>query len=92
MPEEENTRSTEGIAWIRHVDPKSADGELAAAYGEIGARDRVAAILGVQSLHPAAMAAHARYYREIMFGDPPLTRTEREAIAVVVSALKDCFY
>jgi alkylhydroperoxidase family enzyme len=38
------------------------------------------------------MAAHSRHYREIMFGDTPLTRTEREAIAVVVSALNDCFY
>ena len=84
--------STDGIAWIGHVDPKSAEGKLAEAYQQIGVRDRVAAILGVQSLHPAAMAAHSRHYREIMFGDTPLTRTEREAIAVVVSALNDCFY
>lgn len=85
-------KSTEGIAWIRHVDPMSAEAELAEAYRQVGVSDRVAAILGVQSLHPAAMAAHAQHYREIMFGDPPLSRTEREAIAVVVSALNDCFY
>lgn len=89
QPDGENTA---GIAWIRHVDPKSADGKLAEAYEQIGVRDRVAAILGVQSLHPEAMAAHSKHYREIMFGDTPLTRTEREAIAVVVSALNDCFY
>lgn len=83
---------TEGIAWIAHVDPGEADGELAEAYERIGVRDRVAAILGVQSLHPAAMEAHSRHYREIMFGDTPLSRTEREAIAVVVSTLNDCFY
>ena len=82
----------EGIAWIEHVDPGNADGDIARAYEEIGARDRVASILGVQSLHPAAMAAHSRHYREIMFGETTLTRTEREAIAVVVSALNDCFY
>ena len=85
-------QNAEGIAWIGHVDPASAEGKLAEAYQQIGVRDRVAAILGVQSLHPAAMAAHSIHYREIMFGDTPLTRTEREAIAVVVSALNDCFY
>lgn len=85
-------KTTDEIAWVRHVDPTRAAGDLAEAYQQIGVRDRVAAILGVQSLHPAAMAAHSRLYREIMFGDTPLTRTEREAIAVVVSALNDCFY
>lgn len=89
---EPNRDTVEGIAWIRHVHPENSEGELSEAYRQIGVRDRVAAILGVQSLHPAAMAAHSRHYREIMFGDTPLTRTEREAIAVVVSALNDCFY
>ena len=85
-------RDTDAIAWIRHEGPGTTEGPVADAYREMGVRDRVSAILGVQSLHPAAMAAHSRHYREIMFGDTPLTRTEREAIAVVVSALNDCFY
>ncbi|HET7855940.1 MAG TPA: carboxymuconolactone decarboxylase family protein, partial [Gaiellaceae bacterium] len=32
------------------------------------------------------------FYRMIMFGDSPLSRAEREAIAVAVSAANDCFY
>jgi alkylhydroperoxidase family enzyme len=49
-------------------------------------------ILASHSLNPEALAAHVRLYRTIMFGDSPLTRTEREAIAVAVSAVNDCHY
>ncbi|MFN2467975.1 MAG: carboxymuconolactone decarboxylase family protein [Gaiellaceae bacterium] len=36
--------------------------------------------------------AHLRLCRTIMFGDSPLTRSEREAIAVAVSSANDCHY
>jgi alkylhydroperoxidase family enzyme len=52
----------------------------------------LANILASHSLNPEALAAHVRLYRTIMFGDSPLTRTEREAIAVAVSAVNDCHY
>jgi alkylhydroperoxidase family enzyme len=52
----------------------------------------LANILASHSLNPEALAAHVRLYRTIMFGDSPLTRTEREAIAVVVSAVNGCHY
>jgi alkylhydroperoxidase family enzyme len=38
------------------------------------------------------MRAHVALYRTIMFGRSPLTRAEREAIAVAVSAANDCHY
>lgn len=49
-------------------------------------------ILAIQGLHPAGLRAHAGLYRTLMFGPSPLSRAEREAIAVVVSAANDCFY
>jgi alkylhydroperoxidase family enzyme len=49
-------------------------------------------ILASHSLNPDALQAHYRLYRTIMFGDSPLTRIEREAMAVVVSATNDCHY
>jgi alkylhydroperoxidase family enzyme len=49
-------------------------------------------ILASHSLNPEALAAHVRLYRTIMFGDSPLTRVEREAIAVAVSSANDCHY
>lgn len=79
-------------AWIPLVGPEEAGGELAETYRRIGARSRVANVIGVHSLHPAAMEAHLELYRTLMFGPSPLSRLEREALAVVVSALNDCFY
>jgi alkylhydroperoxidase family enzyme len=52
----------------------------------------MANILASHSLNEAALEAHLQLYRTIMFGDSPLSRTEREAIAVAVSAANDCFY
>jgi alkylhydroperoxidase family enzyme len=49
-------------------------------------------ILASHSLNAEALAAHERLYRTIMFGESPLTRSEREAIAVTVSAANDCHY
>ncbi|MDQ2910732.1 MAG: carboxymuconolactone decarboxylase family protein [Actinomycetota bacterium] len=66
----------EHIAWVKTAE---------------GARG-LANILASHSLNPEALEAHVRLYRTIMFGDSPLTRTEREAIAVAVSAANDCHY
>jgi hypothetical protein len=52
----------------------------------------MANILASHSLNEEALEAHLRLYRTIMFGDSPLSRVEREAIAVAVSAANDCFY
>lgn len=79
-------------AWIRTVHPDSAEGELRDVYRSVGARRGVSNILGVQSLHPAALSAHDELYRTLMFGPSPLSRAERESTAVVVSAANDCFY
>jgi len=66
----------ERIAWVK----------TAKSSGE------VANILASHSLNPDALAAHVRLQRTIMFGGSPLTRPEREAIAVAVSAVNDCHY
>jgi alkylhydroperoxidase family enzyme len=49
-------------------------------------------ILASHSLNSQALEAHQRLYRAIMFGESSLTRSEREAIAVAVSAANDCHY
>lgn len=49
-------------------------------------------ILASHSLNSHALDAHRRLYRTIMFGESSLTRSEREAIAVAVSAANDCHY
>jgi alkylhydroperoxidase family enzyme len=49
-------------------------------------------VLSSHSLNPAALQAHLALYRVIMFGPSGLRRSEREAIAICVSAANDCHY
>lgn len=49
-------------------------------------------ILASHSLNRRALDAQLRLYRTVMFGESELTRAEREAVAVVVSAVNECHY
>lgn len=49
-------------------------------------------ILASHSLNPEALEAHLRLYRTVMFGPSGVSRAEREAMAVCVSAANDCHY
>ncbi|MGD9548370.1 MAG: hypothetical protein AB7V45_12605 [Candidatus Krumholzibacteriia bacterium] len=53
---------------------------------------RIDNILSCHGLNPAAQRAHIALYRAIMFGDSPLSRLEREAVAACVSAANNCHY
>ena len=78
---------------IRTVAPEEAEGEISEAYVTIGLlHGGEAHILESQSLHPRALVDHHRLYRTLMFGPSPLSRPEREMLAVVVSAANECFY
>ena len=78
--------------WIARVGPEEAEGTLAEAYERISRGQPMDHILEIHTLHPESLLDHYALYRTSMFGPSPLTRVEREAIAVVVSATNDCFY
>ena len=81
------------MSWIDEVDVEDADGKLAGIYAElVEKRGKVSNILKVHSLNPDAMGNHLDLYMTLMFGRSGLSRAEREAIAVVVSASNDCAY
>lgn len=81
------------MSWIDEVDVDDADGKLEAIYAELVAkRGKVSNILKVHSLNPEAMANHLDLYMTVMFGKSGLSRAEREAVGVVVSATNDCAY
>jgi alkylhydroperoxidase family enzyme len=81
------------MAFIRVIPPEDADGDLARLYGDAVKRaGRVYRILQLQSLNPPVLAASLGIYKAIMYGPSPLTRVEREAIAVTVSRVNNCFY
>lgn len=81
------------MSWIEEIEVDAADGELADIYAKlIKQRGKVGNILKVHSLNPTAMGNHLDLYMTLMFGKSGLSRREREAIAVVVSASNDCVY
>jgi len=81
------------MSWIEEVDVSEAEGKLAEMYAAlIKQRGKVSNILKVHSLNPEAMGNHLDLYMTLMFGKSGLSRGEREAIAVVVSANNDCEY
>ena len=81
------------MSWIDEIEVSDADGKLAAMYAElVKKRGKVSNILKVHSLNPDALEGHLDLYMTLMFGRSGLSRMEREAIAVVVSATNECAY
>ncbi len=72
------------MAFIRYVPAE-----------ELAPGDRVADpdhIIQIHAVHPAVMRHHYDLYRELMHRPGPLTRREREILAVRVSGLNRCPY
>lgn len=81
------------MSWIEEIAESEADGQLEAIYAElVEKRGKVSNILKVHSLSPQAMSNHLDLYMTLMFGQSGLSRAEREAVAVVVSASNECAY
>ena len=81
------------MSWIQEIEVDEADGELAEMYAELTKkRGKISNILKVHSLNPQAMGDHLDLYVTLMFGKSGLSRLEREAVAVVVSAANECEY
>lgn len=49
-------------------------------------------ILTIHSINPPALEAHFELYSRALHGDSPLTRVEREVVAVAVSLENKCRY
>ncbi len=81
------------MAHIRYTNPDEAGPKLSALYERYSdARGNLDNILRIHSLNPPSMEHHYDLYRHLMTGPSPLSRVEREMIAVTVSAVNDCFY
>ena len=81
------------MSWIDEIDISEAEGRLADIYRVlVEKRGKVSNILKVHSLNPDAMGNHLDLYMTLMFGRSGLSRAEREAVAVVVSAENECEY
>ncbi len=82
------------MPWIRTVAPGEAAGLLKRIYDEAIARaGKVFNVLRIQSLRPEVLQAGIDLYQELMLSPrSPLSRAQREMIAVAVSRANDCHY
>ncbi len=81
------------MSWIEEIAAEEAEGKLADTYAELEKkRGKISNILKVHSLNPDALGDHLNLYMTLMFGHSGLSRPEREAVAIVVSANNDCDY
>ncbi len=81
------------MAWIKLIDEDEASGLLGRIYEEVRKRaGRVYNIIKIQSNNPPALQSMLELYRAAMHGDSPLTRAQREMLAVVVSKTNGCRY
>ncbi len=81
------------MAYITYDDQPPSE-ELAAHYARF--RDPrhgvVDNILRIHSHNPPSLLGHYELYKTLMRGKSPLSKAQREMIAVVVSRANDCLY
>jgi uncharacterized peroxidase-related enzyme len=82
------------MPWIRTVPPAEAEGLLKEISDEAIARaGKVFNVVSIQSLRPDVLQAGLEIYKALMLSDrSPLSRAQREMIAVAVSRANDCHY
>ena len=81
------------MPWISQVPIAEATGELKAEFDKALRRaGRVWNIVHIMSLNPRTLKASIEFYQAVMFAPSPLSRAQRELLAVVVSAELACHY
>ncbi|MCZ6756569.1 MAG: hypothetical protein E2O47_08655 [Gemmatimonadetes bacterium] len=81
------------MPWIRTIGLDEATGylkqQLEAAVKRAG---RIWHIVDIMSLNPRVLRTSMDFYAAVMYGTSPLSRGQRELIAVVVSRVNHCRY
>ena len=81
------------MAFVPPIPPEEATGATAREFEKAMRRaGRVWGIVAIQSHNGEALRESMRMYSTIMFGESPLSRAQREMIAVVTSQANACDY
>jgi uncharacterized peroxidase-related enzyme len=81
------------MAFIKVIPYEESEGFLRSLYDDlIRKRGKLADVHIIQSLNPETIVTHMDLYLSIMFGQSPLSRAQRDMIAVVVSGVNRCAY
>jgi len=81
------------MAWIKTVSDTEAQGKIKDLYD--GFKKQVGFVPNVISLFsikPRSMETTSNMFKVFMYGPSPLSRAQREAIALVVSVINQCHY
>ena len=81
------------MPWINQIPLEKATGLLKTEFNKALQRaGRVWHIVHIMSLNPRLLRDSIRFYSTAMMGASPLSRVQREMLAVVVSFENHCFY
>ncbi|MEE9554287.1 MAG: carboxymuconolactone decarboxylase family protein [candidate division Zixibacteria bacterium] len=81
------------MAFIKVLGPEEAEGELRRQYDAAKKRaGRISNIVSIQGHNPKVLRSSMALYRDMMYGPSPLSRAQREMVAVVVSKANKCHY
>ena len=81
------------MAFIDTIQPEAATGALRREYDKAVRRaGKVWNILRIMSPNPGVLSASMALYLQAMHAPSPLSRAQREMLAVVVSKVNECHY
>ena len=81
------------MAYIRVIGPGEADGFLKRQFdAAIKRAGKVANIVSVQGQNPKVLKSSIVFHRDVMYGESPISRAQKEMLAVVVSEVNECHY
>jgi uncharacterized peroxidase-related enzyme len=81
------------MPWIRVIGLTEATGLLKQQYeAALQRAGRIWNIVAIMSQNPPVLKASMAFYGALMHGASPLSRAQREMIAVVVSRANGCVY
>jgi alkylhydroperoxidase family enzyme len=82
------------MPWIATISPDHAQGRLRRIYDAVLARaGKIFNVVAIQSQQPRVLDASMTLYLRVMKSDDePLTRAQREMLAVTVSRVNACAY
>ena len=92
-PNRDSTAQMEGIAWIETIQTEEAAGYVRSLYeGFQKQRGWIPNIVKSTTIRPDVTRGWVPFFNTLMYGPSGLTRSQKEMIAVVVSAGNQCHY
>jgi len=81
------------VAYIKTIAPEVAEGALLDQYrAALRRAGKIWNIVRIISPNPGVLSASMNLYSQIMHGPSPLSRGQREMLAVTVSKANECHY